>query len=326
MDGRCHQVGIEGCDDGTDGIHELRRVGPGPDENRVVLNAAFGKRYVDLLGVAAVQLDAARIAGDADDLVGGAIGNEFAFEVELIVCAQTETAADRVLVGPELLRGGLAEDDGGLRLAGLRRKAAAGEQRNAEGCEVVGLDEGVVEDGLRVLRRGLFSIERYGGYSNAAAVGRPRAGDGSDFRQTGEAVAQLTDEGEAAVGAVFRTFRKLQIEIDDVFGVVSGVHLERMDGAADQHAPSDQEHEGDGNLGGDEDVAQPAASPWRGCRSGVDGRGERGARAFERRGEAEENAGNQRDGEDVGKDPEVGRDMQNQGAPFGGNRLGDHCH
>ena len=64
----------------------------------------------------------------------------------------------------------------------------------------------------------------------------------------------------AAVRAVFRTFGKLEVEIDDVFGVVSGVHPERLDGAPDQHASSDQEHEGDGNLSGDEDVAQPAAS------------------------------------------------------------------
>ena len=188
-------------------------------------------------------------------------------------------------------------------------------------CKVVGLNEGVVEDGLRVLRRGLCSIERYGGCSNAAAVGRPRAGDGSDFRQAGEAVAQLTDEGEPAVGVVFRTFGKLQIEIDDVFGVVSGVHLERMDGAADQHASSDQEHQGDGNLRGDEDVAQPAAAHRRRCRAGIDGRRERGAGAFERRGESEENAGDQRDGEDVGKDREIGRHMQNQRAIFGGNGL-----
>ena len=51
------------------------------------------------------------------------------------VCAQTEAAADGVLVWPELLRSGFAEDDGGLRLAGLRLKAAAGEQRNAEGSK-----------------------------------------------------------------------------------------------------------------------------------------------------------------------------------------------
>jgi hypothetical protein len=51
------------------------------------LRAAFGKWYVDLLGVAAVQLDAARVAGDPDDLVGASIGNQIAFEVELIVRA-----------------------------------------------------------------------------------------------------------------------------------------------------------------------------------------------------------------------------------------------
>ena len=316
-----HQVGIERCDDRTDGIDEMRRIRPGPDEDRVVLKAAFGKWYVDLLGVAAVQLDAACIARDADDLVGGSIGKKFLLAVELIVRSQTETAADGVLVGPELICDGLAEDNGGLRLAGLRRKAAAGEQRNAERCEVVGLDECVVEDGLRVVRRGLCSIERYGGHANAPAVGRPRAGDCSDFWQTSEAVAQLTDEGVPAVGAVFRAFGKLQIEIDDVLRVVSGVHLERMDGAANQHASSDQEHEGDGNLGGDEDVAQPAAAHGRRCGAGIDGRGKRGAGAFERRGEPEENARNQRYGEDVGKDPEVGRDMQHQRAIFGGNGL-----
>ena len=75
--------------------------------------------------------------------------------MELIVRSQTETAADGVLVGPELICDGLAEDNGGLRLAGLRRKAAAGEQRNAERREVVGLDECVAEGGLRVVRRGL---------------------------------------------------------------------------------------------------------------------------------------------------------------------------
>jgi hypothetical protein len=237
--------------------------------------------------------------------------------VELIVCAQTQAAADRVLIGPELVRGGLAEDDGGLRLARLRMKAVAGEQSNAEGCEIVRLHEGVIEDGSRAVRRGLFSVERYGGGSNAAALGRPSAGDCHDFRQAGEAIAQLADEGVAAVRVVFRTFGKLEVEIDDVFGVVSGVHPECLDGAPDQHASSDQEHEGDGNLGGNEDAAQPAAPYGRRRYARIYGRGERGAGAFERGGEAEENASNEGDGEDVGKDLGVGSDMQDQGSHIG---------
>ena len=56
---------------------------------------------------------------------------------------------------------------------------------------------------------------------------------------------------------------KLEIEIDDVSGVVAGVHLERMNRAANQHASSDQEHQRDGDLGGDEDVAQSAAAHRR---------------------------------------------------------------
>ena len=68
------QVGIDRCDDRTDAIDEMRRIRPGPDEDRVILKAAFGKWYVDLLRVAAVQLDAACIARDSDDLVGGSIG------------------------------------------------------------------------------------------------------------------------------------------------------------------------------------------------------------------------------------------------------------
>ena len=54
---------------------------------------------------------------------------------------------------------------------------------------------------------------------------------------------------------------------------------------------------------------------------GLDGGGERGARAFERRGEPEENAGDQGDGEDVRKYPEVGCDMEDQGAIFGGEGI-----
>ena len=110
---------------------------------------------------------------------------------------------------------------------------------------------------------GFSPLSETAAFSNAAAVGRPRAGDCSDFRQAGEAIAQLTNEGVSAVCGVFRAFGKLQIEIDDVFGVVSGIHLESMDGTADQHASGDEEHERDGNLCGDENVAQPAAAHGR---------------------------------------------------------------
>ena len=57
-----------------------------------------------LFRVAAIELNAARITGDADDLVGRAIGNDLVLEMELIVGAQAEAAADRILAGPQLLR------------------------------------------------------------------------------------------------------------------------------------------------------------------------------------------------------------------------------
>jgi hypothetical protein len=85
-------------------------------------------------------------------------------------------------------------------------------------------------------------------------------------------------------------------------------------------------HEGDGNLGGDEDVAQPAASHGRRRGAGIYGRGERGAGAFERGGETEENASDEGDGENVDKDLGVGGDMQDQGAIFGRNDFCRHRH
>jgi hypothetical protein len=42
------------------------------------------------------------MAGDADDLIAGSVGNKIVLAVELIVCAQTQAAVDRVLIGPEL--------------------------------------------------------------------------------------------------------------------------------------------------------------------------------------------------------------------------------
>ena len=73
----------------------------GPDEDRVVLNAALGQGHKSAVGVTAIQLNAACIAGDADDLDRWAHREKLALAVELSVCAQTKAAADRVLIGPE---------------------------------------------------------------------------------------------------------------------------------------------------------------------------------------------------------------------------------
>ena len=114
--------------------------------------------------------------------------------MELLAGAQAKAAADGVLAWPKLFGSGFAENDGGLRLAGLRLKAAAEEQRNAESLEVVCLDVGVVESCPGIVGRGFFSIERDGGCSKAIAAGWASGGDGGHSRQCGEAAAKLTDE------------------------------------------------------------------------------------------------------------------------------------
>ena len=193
-------------------------------------------------------------------------------------------------------------------------------------CEIVRLNVGVVEDGLRVVGRGLFSVERDGGGSNPPLSGGRAVVIAVTPGKAARRVRSSRTRAALAVRGVFRPFGKLEVEIDDMFDVVSGVHLERVDGAANQHASSDHEHQGDGNLGGDEEVAEPAAANRRSCRVGIDRRGERGAGAFQRRGESEQNAGDQGDGKDVGKDLEVGGHMKNQRAIFGGNGFGGHDH
>src|SRR5271167_467226 len=120
-----------------------------------------------------------------------------------------------------------------------------------------------------------------------------------------------TDEGGLAVGGVFRVLGKLEIEIDDVFDVVPSVRLEHANGTANQHCSGDQERQGDSNLGGDEDIAEPTAANRRSARVGLERRGECGPGAFERWGESEQNSGDKRNGENVGKDPEVGGHVKN---------------
>ncbi len=56
------------------------------------------------------------------------------------------------------------------------------------------------------------------------------------------------------------------------------------------------------------------------------GGGERGARAFKRWGEPEEDAGNQRNGGDVDKDFEVGVDIENERALVSGKGVGGQGH
>jgi hypothetical protein len=157
-----------------------------------------------------------------------------------------------------------------------------------------------------------------------AANGWVSIGDRGDSGQGGEAYAKLTDQGTLAVGGVFRVFGKLEIKIDDVFDVAAGVHLEHLKGAANQDTSGDQGHQGDGNLSGDEDIAEPEAANRRSSRVGLERRGEYGAGAFERGGESEQNAGGKRNGKDVGKDFEVGVHVQNQCAIIGREGFGGH--
>ena len=91
------------------------------------------------------------------------------------------------------------------------------------------------------------------------------------------------------VGGVLRLLRKLKGQIDDVVAVVSRVHPERLIGAAYQHASGDHERERDRDLGGDKEVAQPAAHRRRAA--AADRGEERGAGAFDGRRQAEQDAG-----------------------------------
>jgi hypothetical protein len=255
------------------------------------LKPIVGQRQVDLLAVAAVKLNATCVAGNADDLVGRPVGKKLTRIVgPLIGRTQTKTAADGVLAWPELSGGRFADNNGATSLAGFQWKTATEKQGDAQRLEVVCLNVGVVDQRIPVRR--LLSIKRDGSRSKAFLGRRPSAGDGNHPGQRSQAGTQLTDESSLAVGGVPRRLGELDVEIDDVFAVVTGVQLERVHGTADQHACGDQEHEGEGDLRGDEQVLEPAAASRRS--TGSDGRGERGAGAFNRRGEPNQDAGKQR--------------------------------
>ena len=164
-----------------------------------------------------------------------------------------------------------------------------------------------------------FSSEGDGGSTPAAIVRRARAGNGSHSGVRRDTRAKVADENGLTVGGVSCVLRKLQTQVDDVVALVSRIHPDRVNGAANQHAPRDQERERHGDLGADEEVSQPAAT-GRSSRAS-DGGEERGAGAFNRRREPEQNPRDNGDGKDIGKYAEVRGHVEDQRAVFHGHRF-----
>jgi len=123
------------------------------------------------------------------------------------------------------------------------------------------------------------------------------------------------------VGGVFGFLGKLKTQIHDAVAVVAGIHLERVDGAANQHASGDHERERHGDLRGDEEIAQPAATNGRSSCASDRGE-ERGAGTFNGRREAKQDARKNRYRQDVCKYFEVGVYVQHQRAIFGRQSFG----
>ena len=94
------------------------------------------------------------------------------------------------------------------------------------------------------------------------------------------------------------------------------LHVERVNGTANQHAAGDHERERYGDLGGDEKVAQSTATNGRSSCASDRGE-ERGAGAFDGRREPEQEARKNRDRQNIRKYFEVWVHVDDQRAIFG---------
>src|SRR5262249_9128423 len=140
---------------------------------------------------------------------------------------------------PELFGCRFAEDNRSISLTSLEWKCVADEQGNAQRLEIVWLNVTVVDRSLLISGGGNFSVVRVCGLVEAVEGSRGIC-NGNYAGQTGKALAKLTNQRRLLLGGVgFPVIGG--VHTDDVFDVISGIHVERMNGAMNQHACGNQQ-------------------------------------------------------------------------------------
>ena len=243
--------GSIGRDQRIDRSHNLRGIGLAPNEYRMVRELVFGQRQVELSGVAAVKLNAARIARDADDLVGRPVRNEFAPIVEFFVVGPSRRLRP---MGFWPGQSCLAADS--LRMTECSDvrpaiESAAQEQRNAEGLESSLPERRCSGGSTCTFGPGFFPSTETAAVRKLLSSGGRALVIAATPGRAARRVRSSRTRASLRAAVYFGALGKLQIEIDDVFAVVARFHLQRIDGTPNQHASGNHEHQRKRNLRGE---------------------------------------------------------------------------
>src|SRR5471030_2193112 len=181
----------------------------------------------------------------------------------LICRAQADTAPHGVLPRPKSNGGRLTENHRTFAPFG---KAAAMDEGNRKGFEVVRLHEGVVQNGLG---SGRPFIER-GGCGPIAAIPRwARMGDHRYPRHCRQPGTNFIDQETSLRASVFGRLGKLKVQGENPLPFITSIDADRADRTSNRHAAGNHQHQRKGNLRRDQSVLQPPAAGRRRTASGA---------------------------------------------------------
>ena len=209
--------------------------------------------------------------------------------------AQPDAPADRRLAGPVLPRERLVHEDDRRGVRRIRiRNVAAVHDTDAHGPEVARGDD--LEAGARLLagpRLRLAFDGHAGGEVVAANRQRGRGAGALDAGKRGDRAQRAVVERAPRLRRLRALAGERHVERQQVAGANAGVDARQRVEAPQQQAGTHEQHQGDGDLEGDERVAGPAgAAPLRSSTAGLTEIGVDAAdRRVKRRRKAAQHAG-----------------------------------
>ena len=203
---------------------------------------------------------------------------------------EIDLVADGALAGPKLARENIV-DDGDVQMLGIVGigEVAAFQEHSADGSEVSGQGGAVIGHNGGLLRgRGALAIVVV---VPVAGVVEREVGDRGGGPDAGKRGEFLLHEVQRCIG------RNGGAEGEDVGGAEAGVGMEDVDESAHEQASTGEQHKSERDFGRDEGAGPGTAQAGRLAAGFSEVAGEVDAADGKHRGEAEEHADAQRDGE-----------------------------